>query len=89
MSELRVESFEQVQALANEFNVASEQLQELIAFTDRVGGEMRGIWEGEAIENFMENDAEIKSALSKMVPIVAEMKSDADRKLDYLRNANR
>lgn len=89
MSELRVSSFGEAQALANEFNVASENLQELIAFTDRVGGEMQGIWEGAAIENFMASYQEIKSALTKMVPIVAEMKSEADQKLAALIAANR
>lgn len=88
MSELRVSSFGEAQALANEFNVASEQLQALIAFTDRVGGEMQGIWEGAAIENFMANYAEIKLALNKMAPIVAELKSEADRKLASLAAAN-
>ena len=88
MSELRVSSFGEAQALANEFNVASEQLQALIAFTDRVGGEMQGMWEGASIENFMANYAEIKAALNKMVPIVAEMKSEADRKLEALIAAN-
>lgn len=88
MSELRVSSFGEAQALANEFNVASENLQELIAFTDRVGGEMQGIWEGAAIENFMANYQEIKSALIKMVPIVAQMKSEADQKLEALIAAN-
>lgn len=88
MSELRVSSFGEAQALANEFSVASEQLQALIAFTDRVGGEMQGIWEGAAIENFMANYEEIKSALTRMVPIVAEMKSEADQKLEALIVAN-
>lgn len=88
MNELKVSSFGEAQALANEFNVASANLQELIAFTDRVGGEMQGIWEGAAIENFMASYAEIKSALNKMVPIVAEMKSEADRKLEALIAAN-
>jgi len=88
MSELRVSSFAEAQALANEFSVASEQLQALIAFTDRVGGEMQGIWEGAAIENFMANYEEIKSALAKLVPIVAEMKSEADQKLEALIAAN-
>ena len=88
MSELRVSSFAEVQALVNEFSVASEQLQALIAFTDRVGGEMQGIWEGAAIENFMANYEEIKSALMKMVPIVAEMQSEANQKLEALIAAN-
>lgn len=88
MNELKVSSFGEAQALANEFNVASANLQELIAFTDRVGGEMQGIWEGAAIENFMASYAEIKSALNKMVPIVAEMKIEADRKLEALIAAN-
>lgn len=88
MSELRVSSFAEVQALANEFNVASGQLQELIAFTDRVGGQMQGNMEGAAIENFMANYAEIKSALTKMVPIVAELKILADQKLNALMAAN-
>lgn len=88
MSELRVSSFGEAQALANEFNVASEHLQELINFTDRVGGEMQGIWEGAAIENFMANYGEIKSALAKLVPIVAEMKSEAEHKLEALMTAN-
>ena len=88
MSELRISSFGEAQALASEFAVASEQLQELIAFTDRVGGEMQGIWEGAAIENFMANYEEIKAALNKMVPIVAEMKSEADQKLEALLAAN-
>lgn len=88
MSELRVSSFGEAQALAQEFNTASENLQELIAFTDRVGSQMQGIWEGAAIENFMANYEEIKSALNKMVPIVAEMKTEADRKLEALNAAN-
>lgn len=88
MSELRVSSFGEAQALANEFNVASEQLQALIAFTDRVGGEMQGIWEGASIQNFMANYEEIKSALMKMVPIVAEMQSEANQKLEALMAAN-
>ena len=88
MSELRVSSFGDAQALAQEFNTASENLQELIAFTDRVGSEMRGIWEGAAIENFMANYEEIKSALNRMVPIVAEMKSEADQKIEALIAAN-
>jgi WXG100 family type VII secretion target len=88
MSELRVSSFGEAQALASEFNTASENLQELIAFTERVGSEMQGIWEGAAIENFMANYEEIKAALSKMVPIVAEMKSEADQKLENLIAAN-
>lgn len=88
MSELRVSSFSEAQALANEFNAASEQLQMLIAFTDRVGGEMQGIWEGASIENFMANYEEIKSVLLKMVPIVAEMKSEAEHKLNALIAAN-
>lgn len=88
MSELRVSSFGEAQALAQEFNTASENLQELIAFTDRVGSQMQGIWEGAAIENFMANYEEIKSALNKMVPIVAEMKTEADRKLEALIAAN-
>lgn len=88
MSELRVSSFGEVQAMANEFSVASEQLQELINFTDRVGGEMRGIWEGAAIENFMANYDEIKASLLKMVPIVAEMKAEIDQKLEALIAAN-
>ena len=88
MSELRVSSFGEAQALANEFNVASANLQELIAFTDRVGGEMRGIWEGASIENFMANYEEIKAALNKLVPIIAEMKSEADMKLEALIAAN-
>lgn len=88
MSELRVNSFGEAQALAQEFNTASENLQELIAFTDRVGSEMRGIWEGAAIENFMANYEEIKSALNRMVPIVAEMKSEADQKIEALIAAN-
>ena len=89
MSELRVSSFAEAQALANEFNVASEQLQELIIFTDRVGGQMQGIWEGAAIENFMENYAEIKSALAKMVPIVSALQNEANQKLQALLDANR
>lgn len=88
MSELRVNSFGEAQALAQEFNTASENLQELIAFTDRVGSEMRGIWEGAAIENFMANYEEIKSALNRMVPIVAEMKNEADQKIEALIAAN-
>jgi len=88
MNELKVSSFVEAQALASEFNVASEQLQALISFTDRVGGEMRAIWEGASIEEFMANYVEIKSALMKMVPIVAEMKSEADRKLEALSMAN-
>lgn len=88
MNELKISSFGEAQALANEFSVASENLQELIAFTVRVGGEMQGIWEGAAIENFMANYEEIKSALAKMVPIVAEMKSEADQKLEALMAAN-
>ena len=88
MSELRVSSFGEAQALANEFNVASEQLQALIAFTDRVGGEMQGIWEGASIQNFMANYEEIKSALMKMVPIVAEMQTEANQKLQALIAAN-
>jgi|GEM_PF-4386879 len=84
MSELRVSSFGEAQAL----NTASENLQELIAFTDRVGSQMQGIWEGAAIENFMANYEEIKSALNKMVPIVAEMKTEADQKLEALIAAN-
>ena len=88
MSELRVSSFGEAQALANEFNVASQNLQELIAFTDRVGGEMQGIWEGASIENFMANYQEIRSALLKMVPIVDEMKSAATQKLEALIAAN-
>ena len=88
MSDLRVSSFGEAQALANEFNVASQNLQELIAFTNRVGGEMRGIWEGNSIENFMAHYEEIKSALTKMVPIVAEMQSEAKQKLDALMAAN-
>lgn len=88
MSELRVSSFGEAQALANEFNVASQNLQELIAFTDRVGGELRGIMEGAAINNFMANYEEIKSALNKMVPIVAEMKSELNQKLENLMAAN-
>ena len=88
MSELRVSSFGEAQALANEFNVASEQLQALIAFTDRVGGEMQGIWEGASIQNFMASYEEIKSALMKMVPIVAEMQSEANQKLEVLIAAN-
>ena len=88
MSELRVSSFGEAQALAQEFNTASENLQELIAFTDRVGSQMQGIWEGAAIENFMANYEEIKSALNKMVPIVAEMKTEADQKLESLIAAN-
>ena len=88
MSEIRVESFGEAQALAQEFNTASENLQELIAFTDRDGSQMQGIWEGAAIENFMANYEEIKSALNKMVPIVAEMKTEADRKLEALNAAN-
>lgn len=88
MSELRVSSFGEAQALANEFNVASQNLQELIAFTDRVGGELQGIMEGAAINNFMANYEEIKSALNKMVPIVAEMKSELDQKLEALIAAN-
>ena len=88
MSELRGSSFGEAQALANEFNVASEQMQALITFTDRVGGEMRDIWEGAAIENFMANYEEIKSALNKMVPIVAEMQSEANQKLEALIAAN-
>ena len=88
MSDLRVSSFGEAQALAQEFNTASENLQELIAFTDRVGSQMQGIWEGAAIETFMANYEEIKSALNKMVPIVAEMKTEADRKLEALIAAN-
>lgn len=88
MNEVRVGSFAEAMALSNEFAVASEQLQALIAFTDRVGGEMQGIWEGAAIENFMANYAEIKTALNKMVPIVAEMKIEADQKLEALIAAN-
>lgn len=88
MSELRVSSFGEAQALANEFDVASTNLQELIAFTDRVGGELQGIWEGASIENFMANYQEIKSALNKMVPIVAEMKREADQRLNALIAAN-
>lgn len=88
MSELRVSSFGEAQALAQGFNTASENLQELIAFTDRVGSQMQGIWEGAAIENFMANYEEIKSALNKMVPIVAEMKTEADQKLEALIAAN-
>ena len=88
MSELRVSSFGEAQALANEFNVASEHLQELIAFTDRVGGEMQGIWEGAAINDFMANYEEIRAALTKMVPIVADMKTVADQKLEALMVAN-
>lgn len=88
MSELRVSSFGEAQALASKFDQASANLQELIAFTDQVGGEMQGIWEGAAIENFMANYEEIKSALAKMVPIVAEMRSAADQKLEALIAAN-
>lgn len=88
MNELRVASFAEAQALANEFNVASANLQELIAFTDRIGGEMQGIMEGAAINNFMANYEEIKAALVKMVPIVAEMKTLADQKLEALMVAN-
>ena len=89
MSELRVSSFGEAQALANEFNNASVQLQELIAFTDRVGTEMQGIWQGAAIENFMANYEEMRASLNKMVPIVAEMKDVAERKLAALIEANR
>ena len=88
MSELRVDSFEQLLALSREFGTASENLQELIAFTDRVSSEMRGIWEGAAIENFMANYEETKSALTRMVPIVAEMKSVVDQKIEALNAAN-
>ena len=88
MNEVRVGSFAEAMALSNEFAVASEQLQALIAFADRVSGEMRGVWEGAAIENFMENYGEIKSALLKMVPIVAEMKTAADQKLNAIIVAN-
>ncbi len=89
MSELKVSSFAEAQALATKFGEASVNLQELIAFTDQVGGEMRGIWEGASIENFMSDYEEIKAALNKLVPIVAEMKSAADRKLDALIAANK
>ena len=88
MSELRVSSFGEAQALANEFNTASANLAELIAFTDRVGSEMQGIWEGAAIENFMANYEDIKNALNKLVPIVAEMQSEANHKLEALIAAN-
>jgi len=89
MNELKVTSFAEAQALANEFNVASANLQELIAFTDRTGGEMQGIWEGAAINDFMANYEEIRAALAKMVPIVAEMKTVADQKLEALMVANK
>lgn len=88
MNELKVSSFGEAQALANEFNVASANLQELIAFTDRIGGELRGIWEGAAINDFIANYEEIKVALGKMVPIVADLKDAADRKLEALMIAN-
>lgn len=88
MNELKVSSFGEAQSLANEFTVASQNLAELIAFTDRVGGELRVIWEGDSIEKFMANYEEIKIALNKMVPIVAEMQSEATRKLEALMAAN-
>lgn len=88
MNELKVTSFAEAQAYANEFNVASANLQELIAFTDRVGGNMREIWEGSAINDFMANYEETKVTLEKMVPIVADMKTVADQKLEALMVAN-
>lgn len=88
MSELRVASFGEAQALANKFNDASENLQELINFCSTIGNDMQGIWEGAAIANFTGDLEETKSALLRMVPVVAELQTEANQKLANIQAAN-
>lgn len=88
MSELRVASFGEAQALANKFNVASGNLQELIAFCETVGGDLQGIWEGASVEAFLGDLEEVKMALNKMVGPLSEMTIIANARLEALAAAN-
>lgn len=88
MSELRVGSFGEAQDLVNKFNQAAADLQGLISFCTTTGASLEGIWEGASSQNLQEFLAESTAALQKMVPVVEELQTDGNARLEALIIAN-
>lgn len=87
--QINVSSFSEALSIVSRFQSVSEQLQDLIGTMDGIQQSLGAVWSGTAFQNFVNAYSECKPHLSRMVPIVAELKTEADRKLQNLQNANR